>query len=86
VLNRIQSLRPAGAGPPLSLLLTSVLFGIAHGESQGIGGMIQEGFAGLMLGVLYFAFGRKLAIPILAHGASNSLALVLIYFNRYPGL
>jgi uncharacterized protein len=87
LLNRILGLGFRGvSGPLLSLLLTSALFGIAHGESQGVGGMIQEGFAGLMLGSLYFAFGRKLAIPIIAHGASNSLALVLIYCNRYPGL
>jgi membrane protease YdiL (CAAX protease family) len=66
--------------------LTSALFGIAHGESQGLAGMLQEGFAGFVLGSLYLACGRRLAIPVIAHGASNSLALVMIFFNRYPGL
>jgi membrane protease YdiL (CAAX protease family) len=70
----------------VALGLVSALFGIAHSESQGVGGALQEGFAGLVLGVLYLASGRRLALPILAHGASNTLALVLIYLNRYPGL
>lgn len=87
LLNRIMD---AGAGTVrgsfLSLLFTSALFGIAHGESQGPGGMLQEGFAGFALGVLYFASGRRLALPVIAHGAANSLALVLIFCNRYPGL
>lgn len=87
LLNRIMDLGIPGAwGSFLCLLLTSALFGIAHGESQGIAGMLQEGFAGFALGSLYLASGRKLALPIIAHGASNSLALILIFFNRYPGL
>jgi membrane protease YdiL (CAAX protease family) len=87
LLNRIMGLGFRGTlGPLLCLFLTSALFGIAHGESQGLAGMLQESFAGLALGSLYFAFGRRLAIPVIAHGASNSLALIMIFFNRYPGL
>jgi membrane protease YdiL (CAAX protease family) len=29
---------------------------------------------------------RNLLVPIVSHGVSNSLAFVLIYFGRYPGL
>jgi len=29
---------------------------------------------------------RNLLVPIVAHGVSNSLAFVLIYSGRYPGL
>jgi len=70
----------------VSLIAVSAFFGFAHGESQGITGMLQEGFAGLLLGALYLAAGRTLTIPITAHGASNTLAFILIYFNRYPGV
>lgn len=74
--------RPAWAA---SLLLTSVLFGWGHG-GQGLTGMIQEGFAGLLLGLLYLACGRNLAVPIVGHGMANTVAFVLIYFDRYPGV
>ena len=68
-----------------SLVATSLLFGWGHG-GQGITGMTQETLAGLMLGGLYLASGRNLTVPIVAHGVSNTLAFVLIYFGRYPGI
>jgi uncharacterized protein len=68
-----------------SLMLSSVLFGWGHTE-QGIAGWVQEGLSGLLLGVLFLAAGRNLVAPIVAHGVSNSMAFVLIYFGRYPGL
>ena len=69
----------------VSLGLVSVLFGLAH-HDQGPSGMVQEGLAGFLLGLLYLASGRTLAVPIIAHGVSNTLALVLIYLGRYRGL
>jgi membrane protease YdiL (CAAX protease family) len=69
-----------------SLVLVSIVFGCAHGESQGVTGIAMEAWNGLLLGVLYLASGRQLAYPIVAHGVSNTLAFVLIYFGRYPGL
>lgn len=68
-----------------ALILSSVLFGWGHTE-QGISGWVQEGFSGLLLGVLFLAMGRNLVVPIVAHGISNTLAFVLIYLGRYPGL
>ncbi len=68
-----------------SLVLSSVVFGWGHTE-QGISGWIQEGLSGLLLGVLFLAAGRNLVVPIVAHGVSNTIAFVLIYFGRYPGL
>jgi uncharacterized protein len=68
-----------------ALLLSSVLFGWGHTE-QGVSGWIQEGLSGLILGVLFLSAKRNLAVPIVAHGISNTLAFILIYFGRYPGL
>jgi uncharacterized protein len=68
-----------------ALLLSSVLFGWGHTE-QGVSGWIQEGLSGLILGILFLAAKRNLAVPIVAHGVSNTLAFVLIYLGRYPGL
>lgn len=68
-----------------ALLLSSILFGWGHTE-QGVSGWIQEGLSGLILGVLFLTSNRNLVVPIVAHGVSNTLAFVLIYFGRYPGL
>jgi membrane protease YdiL (CAAX protease family) len=68
-----------------SLVLSSALFGWGHTE-QGVSGWIQEGLSGLLLGILFLFAGRNLVIPIVAHGVSNTLAFVLIYLGRYPGL
>lgn len=68
-----------------ALVLSSVLFGWGHTE-QGVSGWIQEGLSGLLLGILFLATKRNLAVPIVAHGVSNTLAFVLIYVGRYPGL
>ena len=69
----------------VALLLSSVLFGWGHTE-QGVSGWIQEGLSGLILGILFLSAKRNLVVPIVAHGVSNTLAFVLIYFGRYPGL
>lgn len=69
----------------VSLFLASVLFGWGHTE-QGMSGWVQEGLSGLLLGVLFLLTKRNLAVPIVAHGVSNTLAFVLIYLGRYPGL
>ncbi len=69
----------------VSLVLASALFGWGHTE-QGVSGWIQEGLAGLWLGILFLATGRNLLVPIVAHGVSNTVAFVLIYLGRYPGL
>lgn len=67
------------------MLLSSTLFGWGHTE-QGLSGWVQEGLSGLWLGILFLVTKRNLAVPIVAHGVSNSLAFVLIYLGRYPGL
>ncbi|HET7845518.1 MAG TPA: type II CAAX endopeptidase family protein [Xanthomonadales bacterium] len=68
-----------------SLVASSVLFGWGHTE-QGVSGWIQEGLSGLLLGVLFLATRRCLAVPVVAHGVSNTVAFVLIYLGRYPGM
>ncbi len=69
----------------VSLLLVSGIFGWVHSE-QGISGAVQESLSGLLLGALFLATGRNLAVPIVAHGVSNTVAFVLIYLGCYPGM
>lgn len=80
-----QVLGEGRVGWIVALLLSSVLFGWGHTE-QGVSGWIQEGLSGLILGILFLSAKRNLVVPIVAHGVSNTLAFVLIYFGRYPGL
>lgn len=47
---------------------------------------VIPGFAGLLLGLLYLGCGRNLTVRIVAHGVSNTLAFLPIFFDRYPGV
>ena len=86
VLNRLADAgRRTRAAWVAALVMSSALFGWAHG-GQGVTGMVQEGFAGLLLALVYFAAGRNLWAPIVAHGVANSLAFALIFVGRYPGV
>jgi membrane protease YdiL (CAAX protease family) len=86
LLNRVAGLfRNTPAGWVVSLILVSAVFGASHGY-QGAVGMIQEGFAGLLLGVVYLACGRNLAVPIVAHGITDSIDVLLVFTGLYPGL
>ncbi len=69
----------------VSLVLSSILFGWGHTE-QGVTGWIQEGMSALFLGIIFLKYGRNLTIPIITHGVSNTLAFILIYLGKYPGI
>jgi uncharacterized protein len=69
----------------LSLVLSSILFGWGHTE-QGITGWIQEGLSGLFLGIIFLKSVKNLTVPIVSHGVSNTLAFILIYLGKYPGI
>lgn len=86
IMNRVADLgRGTKSAWWVALLATSALFGWGHG-GQGLTGMLQEGFAGFLLGLLYLGAGRTLPIPIVAHGVANTVAFILIFFDRYPGV
>jgi uncharacterized protein len=68
-----------------SLVVISVVFGCAHLD-QGSTGMIENIWDGLLLGMLYLACGRNLAVPVIAHAMSDTLDFVLIYLGKYPGM
>jgi len=68
----------------VSLILISLLFGTAH-MGQGITGMIENAIDGTLLGVLYLCRKRSLATPIIAHGVTDTVDLLLLFLGRYPG-
>jgi membrane protease YdiL (CAAX protease family) len=69
----------------LALVLSSMTFGVSH-FAQGITGVTENFIDGMILAAVYLAFGRSLAIPIIAHGITDTLDFLLIFFHRYPGI
>jgi uncharacterized protein len=86
LMNRVAGLAGGGgAAWALSLLVVSVLFGVLHAY-QGITGVIDNVLAGLVYGALYLWSGRNLWAPIIAHGVYDTVALLLMFWGKYPGL
>lgn len=71
------------AGAAVALVLTSVAFGLAH-LSQGRAGVIDNVVAGAFFATLYLASGRNLWLPILTHGAIDTIGCVLLYLGVRP--
>jgi membrane protease YdiL (CAAX protease family) len=69
----------------VSLLVTSAIFGLTH-YHQGITGIVEEGSDGLILGLLYLACRRNLAVPIVAHGVCDTIDIFLLFLGEYPGV
>jgi len=86
LMNRVAKvLHETKAAWLLSLILVSIVFGCGHLD-QGATGMIENVWNGLLLGALYLACGRNLAVPVIAHAMSDTLDFVLIYLGKYPGM
>ena len=65
----------------IGLVLTSVGFGLVHFH-QGPGGMLGNGFLGLVYGIFYLRSGRNLWVPIIAHGLTGSISFILLYLSQ----
>ncbi len=86
LLNRAAGLfRSPKVAWTVSLVVVSVAFGCAHLD-QGSTGMVENISNGLLLGGLYLACGRNLAVPVIAHAFSDTLDFLLIYLGKYPGM
>jgi uncharacterized protein len=86
LMNRIADLgRGTRTAWIMSLLLISALFGFSH-YHQGLTGIVEEGSDGLILGLMYLAYRRNLAIPIVTHGVCDTIDIVLLFLGKYPGL
>ena len=67
-----------------SAVLITLLFGLAH-FPQGPTGIIENVIDGAILAAMYFATGRNLWVPIVAHGIQDTVDVLLIYLGWYPG-
>ncbi|HEY6369353.1 MAG TPA: CPBP family glutamic-type intramembrane protease [Candidatus Sulfotelmatobacter sp.] len=79
LMNRVAGVfRDTKAAWVVSLIVVSIVFGCGHLD-QGATGMIENVWNGLLLGALYLACGRNLAVPVIAHGVGDTLDFILIY-------
>jgi len=62
------------------VLITSVLFGLAHYTEQGIPGVEQAIITGLAFGTIFAVTGR-IFMPMVAHAAFDLTALAMIYWD-----
>jgi membrane protease YdiL (CAAX protease family) len=62
------------------VLLTAVLFGIAHYPVQGRDGVLQAIITGLTFGSI-FAYTGRLVFVMIAHAAFDVAAVLIIYFD-----
>jgi uncharacterized protein len=82
LMNRVagvfRNTRPAWV---VSLIVVSVVFGCGHID-QGATGMIENVWNGLLLGAIYLACGRNLAVPVIAHAFTDTMDFILIYLGK----
>jgi hypothetical protein len=69
----------------LIVLLTSVVFGLAHYTFQGLAGVEQATIFGLAFGTIFAVTGRIFTL-IIAHAAFDLTALAIIYWNLESGV
>ncbi len=67
------------------VLITSVVFALAHLYDQGIPGAEQAAVTGLVFGSI-LAITGKIWIPMIAHAVFDLTALALIYWNVEPSV
>jgi uncharacterized protein len=64
----------------LALLFVSGLFGFGH-SYQGSAGILGSSVSGLVFGGVYLVSGRNLWASIVAHGVTDTIGIVLIFFG-----
>jgi CAAX protease family protein len=62
------------------VLIVAVLFGYGH-YYKGPAGIVDSGFAGLVLGAAYLLARRNLFAPMLAHGFIDTVGVVALFFG-----
>ena len=86
LMNRVAGLfRNPKMAWTISLVVVSFLFGLAHID-QGITGQVENMIAGLLLGVIFLATGCNMWAAIIAHGVTDTVDFLLLYFGKYPGM
>lgn len=82
LINRISELGlDSKYGKMATVLISAVIFGFAHYE-WGPTGIVSTGFMGLVMGIFYMKFKKKLWILVLAHAYMDTILLVQVYLTN----
>jgi uncharacterized protein len=73
-------LGPSAWSKGLIILITSVVFGLAHYAEQGVAGAEQAVMTGLTFGTI-FAVTGSIFLPMILHAAFDLAAVAIIYFD-----
>ena len=86
LMDRIaRLLNQTRSGWMIALITASLVFGLSHFQ-QGVTGVTENFLDGLILGALYWKLGCNLAVPIVAHGVTDTIDFVLLFLHRYPAV
>lgn len=78
---RLTTLLGGGAfATALAIVVQATLFGLGH-AGFGIRGIVTAGVVGLVYGVMYAINGRNLWPLIVAHGITDTVSLVALYYG-----
>lgn len=79
LINRISELGlDSKYGKVATVLISAVIFGLVHFE-WGPTGVVSTGLMGLVMGIFYLKFKKKLWILVLAHAYMDTILLVQVY-------
>ncbi len=76
---------PGIAAKAAIVVITTVLFGLAHLREQGVAGAEQALVTGLAFGSIFALTGRLFMLMI-AHAAFDLTAVAIIYWNLEPAI
>ena len=68
------------AGNVVAVLVQAVVFGLGH-TAFGVRGTVTAGVVGVVFGMIYVVNGRNLWPLIIAHGVTDTVSLVALYFG-----
>jgi membrane protease YdiL (CAAX protease family) len=81
LINRISELGlDTKYGKMATVLISAVIFGLVH-YTWGPTGMVSTGVFGLVMGICYLKFKKKLWILVLAHAYLDTFLLVQVYMT-----
>jgi membrane protease YdiL (CAAX protease family) len=68
----------------INLVAVSFVFRLSHID-LGMTGQVENVVNGPLLGLIYLATGGNLWAPIIAHGVTDTIDMLLLYLGKYPG-